>query len=149
MSHDTHRTFVMSLRDPVIPACCLWCFCSCRRYLICCRCRSHRNSNEGLVCLFVSMFTFKISKQRSSEALERTRLTTRTQQQRPESPGVTLTWLGCKNKVHTLYQSHSLSVSVCVSVKVCLSVCLCESQGGRPGLSVLTSLLVSVDVKLY
>ena len=34
-------------------------------------------------------------------------------------------------------------------------VCLCidlgagESRGGRPGLSVLTSLLVSVDVKLY
>ena len=26
---------------------------------------------------------------------------------------------------------------------------LCESQGGRPELSVLTSLLVSVDVKLY
>ena len=26
---------------------------------------------------------------------------------------------------------------------------LCESQGGRPGLSVLTSLLVSVDVKNY
>ena len=26
---------------------------------------------------------------------------------------------------------------------------LCESQGGRPGLSVLMSLLVSVDVKLY
>ena len=26
---------------------------------------------------------------------------------------------------------------------------LCESQGGRSGLSVLTSLLVSVDVKLY
>ena len=26
---------------------------------------------------------------------------------------------------------------------------LCESQGGRPGLSVLTCLLVSVDVKLY
>ena len=25
----------------------------------------------------------------------------------------------------------------------------CESRGGRPGLSVLTSLLVSVDVKLY
>ena len=25
---------------------------------------------------------------------------------------------------------------------------LCESRGGRPGLSVLTSLLVSVDVKL-
>ena len=26
---------------------------------------------------------------------------------------------------------------------------LCERGGGRPGLSVLTSLLVSVDVKLY
>ena len=26
---------------------------------------------------------------------------------------------------------------------------LCESRGGRPGLSVLTSLLVSVNVKLY
>ena len=26
---------------------------------------------------------------------------------------------------------------------------LCESRGGRPGLSVLTSLLVSVDIKLY
>ena len=26
---------------------------------------------------------------------------------------------------------------------------LCESRGGRPGLSVLTSLLVSLDVKIY
>ena len=26
---------------------------------------------------------------------------------------------------------------------------LCERRGGRPGLSVLTSLLVSVDVRLY
>ena len=26
---------------------------------------------------------------------------------------------------------------------------LCESRGGRPGLSVLTNLLVSVDVKLH
>ena len=26
---------------------------------------------------------------------------------------------------------------------------LCESRGGRPGLSVLTSLLVSVGVKIY
>ena len=26
---------------------------------------------------------------------------------------------------------------------------LCESRGGRPGVSVLTSLLVSVDVKIY
>ena len=57
-------------------------------------------------------------------------------------------------------------VCVCVCVCVCVSVhgdsdlfaCvrggiivqeLCESRGGRPVLSVLTSLLVSVDVKLY
>ena len=26
---------------------------------------------------------------------------------------------------------------------------LCESRGGRPGLSILTSFLVSVDLKLY
>ena len=26
---------------------------------------------------------------------------------------------------------------------------LCESRGGRPGLSILTNLLVSVDVKIY
>ena len=26
---------------------------------------------------------------------------------------------------------------------------LCKCRGGRPGLSVLTSLLVSVDIKLY
>ena len=35
---------------------------------------------------------------------------------------------------------------LCVYIYVCV---LCESRGGRPGLSVLTSLLVSVDVKLY
>ena len=44
------------------------------------------------------------------------------------------------------------------SEKVCLFVVfyvsftvqeLCESRGGRSGLSVLTSLMVSVDVKLY
>ena len=32
---------------------------------------------------------------------------------------------------------------------VCIVQELCESRGGRPGLSVLTSLLVSVDVKNY
>ena len=26
---------------------------------------------------------------------------------------------------------------------------LCESRGGRPGLTILTSLLVSMDVKIY
>ena len=31
----------------------------------------------------------------------------------------------------------------------CIVQELCESGGGRPGLSVLTSLLVSVDVKIY
>ena len=32
---------------------------------------------------------------------------------------------------------------------VCIVQELCESRGGRLGLSVLTSLLVSVDVKIY
>ena len=43
-----------------------------------------------------------------------------------------------------------------ISIELFLFVCsdlivqeLCESRGGRPGLSVLTSLLVSVDVKDY
>ena len=39
---------------------------------------------------------------------------------------------------------NALSVSVMFIVQE-----LCESRGGRPGLSVLTSLLVSVDVRLY
>ena len=39
-----------------------------------------------------------------------------------------------------------------VSIATCLTECnivqeLCESRGGRPELSVLTSILVSVDVK--
>ena len=43
-------------------------------------------------------------------------------------------------------------VYVVVIVTLCLGLVvqeLCESRGGRPGLSVLTSLLVSVDVKNY
>ena len=37
----------------------------------------------------------------------------------------------------------------CCDRLTCIVQELCESRGGRPGLSVLTSLLVSVDVKLY
>ena len=37
----------------------------------------------------------------------------------------------------------------CKSVMFFIVQELCESRGGRPGLSVLTSLLVSVDLKLY
>ena len=49
-------------------------------------------------------------------------------------------------------------VSVDVKHHVYLLICdfaffivqeLCESRGGRPGLSVLTSFLVSVEVKIY
>ena len=39
--------------------------------------------------------------------------------------------------------------AVCQSISLDIVQELCESRGGRPGLSVLTSLLVSVDVKLY
>ena len=38
---------------------------------------------------------------------------------------------------------------VCVNYVHIIVQELCESRGGRPGLSVLTSLLVSVDVKIY
>ena len=50
-----------------------------------------------------------------------------------------LTRHASKYKVHKLHEGYSLSHS---------SEAVCESRGGRPGLSVLTSLLVSVDVKL-
>ena len=60
------------------------------------------------------------------------------QQQRPESPTVTLTWHAC----NTRYINSTRGTSFFIVQE------LCESRGGRPGLSVLTSLLVSVDVKL-
>ena len=40
-------------------------------------------------------------------------------------------------------------ISVCIRRGKIIVQELCESRGGRPGLSVLTSLLVSVDVKIY
>ena len=42
-----------------------------------------------------------------------------------------------------------VTVSLTVNETLKWLASLCESRGGRPGLSVLTSLLVSVDVKLY
>ena len=38
---------------------------------------------------------------------------------------------------------------VCWACSIPIVQELCESRGGRPGLSVLTSLLVSMDVKIY
>ena len=63
-------------------------------------------------------------------------------------------------KLVTHIESHASAVSLLESgeqryIKAIIVVIvvrvqeLCESRGGRPGLSVLTSLLVSVDVKLY
>ena len=59
--------------------------------------------------------------------------------------------LTCKDKtLHTV-----LSLKFCKYLKQIIDTVwdivqeLCESRGGRPGLSVLTSLLVSVDVKIY
>ena len=51
-----------------------------------------------------------------------------------------------------IYAFHVMAY--CVQMRPPLPVCvivqeLCESRGGRPELSVLTSLLVSVDVKIY
>ena len=48
-----------------------------------------------------------------------------------------------EKRPHSHYKFDAATMS-CVIVQE-----LCESRGGRPGLSVLTSLLVSVDVKIY
>ena len=42
----------------------------------------------------------------------------------------------------TIFKGHSFAERYIVQER-------CESRGGRPGLSVLTSLLASVDVKIY
>ena len=42
----------------------------------------------------------------------------------------------CYKRLQSLFENHIVQE-------------LCESRGGRPGLSILTSLLVSVDIKLY
>ena len=41
------------------------------------------------------------------------------------------------------------AIVILVQASLCILKELCESRGGRPGLSVLTSLLVSVDVKIF
>ena len=46
------------------------------------------------------------------------------------------------------YRCHLTNMPIALAI-VSIVQELCESRGGRPGLSVLTSLLVSVDVKLY
>ena len=43
----------------------------------------------------------------------------------------------------------SLAIYLVILLTAFLVQELCESRGGRPGLSVLMSLLASVDVKLY
>ena len=45
--------------------------------------------------------------------------------------------------------AQSRNSSTCVMLSVTIVQELCESRGDRPGLSVLTSLLVSAAVKLY
>ena len=51
------------------------------------------------------------------------------------------------SSLHSLARPHSL-INLALALTLIVQE-LCESPGGRPGLSVLTSLLVSVDVKLY
>ena len=51
--------------------------------------------------------------------------------------------IACEDSYHmTIYAAH-------YNMFVCIVQELCESRGGHPGLSVLTSLVVSVDVKIY
>ena len=49
--------------------------------------------------------------------------------------------------VHYTYYCYYISNKLNTSIEIVQE--LCESRGGRPGLSVLTSLLVSLDVKNY
>ena len=51
-------------------------------------------------------------------------------------------------RVHAQRPGKGLQAKQSESLRVIVQE-LCESRGGRPGLSVLTSLLVSVDVKNY
>ena len=56
------------------------------------------------------------------------------------------------NQLHKHQQFNKLSVTESTHASITREFIvqeLCESRGGRPGLSVLTSLLVSVDVKIY
>ena len=53
--------------------------------------------------------------------------------------------------VHQSIQGQTMDLDIIMYISPIYAIVqeLCESRGGRPGLSVLTSLLVSVDVKLY
>ena len=63
--------------------------------------------------------------------------------------------LKVKKNTYSRYNTCEFSpLSCCLSVAVSLDKRvivqeLCESRGGRPGLSILMSLLVSVDIKNY
>ena len=50
-----------------------------------------------------------------------------------------------KQYLRTVFEVYQLNSIVSMSIVQEL----CESRGSRPGLSVLTSLMVSVDVKIY
>ena len=52
-------------------------------------------------------------------------------------------------RLNSYTSSTDSSIALKRSSCPCIVQELCESRGGRPGLSVLTSLLVSVDVKNY
>ena len=65
---------------------------------------------------------------------------------------VTVVWLlenRCWGKVSQAYRSWCVRSVSQFQIQTHIVQELCESRGGRPGLSVLTNLLVSVDVKLY
>ena len=54
-----------------------------------------------------------------------------------------------KNAVSLLDSRENSAAIKAINNNILIVEELCGSRGGRPGLSVLTSLLVSVDVKLY
>ena len=54
---------------------------------------------------------------------------------------------GKLDRLSVVYEDYKRELVILLHVAIVQE--LCESRGGRPGLSVLASLLVSVDVKLY
>ena len=56
---------------------------------------------------------------------------------------------GCTSSPHTTFPLHTLAKYESQIIMWLIVQERCESRGGRPGLSVLTSLLVSVDVMIY
>ena len=74
-------------------------------------------SQSDIYILFLVRFTPESTQKGVNQRLKNV---TQTQQQRPESPTVTLTWYVCKYKVHKLHQRYIRFCLFCLFVYVLL-----------------------------